>query len=183
MPILPGIYDDDENLEAVVRWTRDHGGTFVLAGGLTLSDEQKAYFLKQLARIYPEKTPFYAQLYPQGSYGPPQSYWRRLGQKVAELCDKHGISDRMPRPIIHGEKLVANKRIAEHLANKAYRQELAGGQGYRIWAYRKAAWALDDLEQDVCAIYGQMGVKRLESIPSLGKKLTREVKQQILSVA
>ncbi|MCK4470348.1 MAG: hypothetical protein KAW49_01040, partial [Anaerolineae bacterium] len=72
MPILPGIYDDDENLEAVVRWTQDHGGTFVLAGGLTLSDKQKAYFLKQLARIYPEKMSVYEQLYPQGSYGPPR---------------------------------------------------------------------------------------------------------------
>jgi DNA polymerase/3'-5' exonuclease PolX len=89
----------------------------------------------------------------------------------------------MPRPIIRGEKLAANKRIAEHLANKAYRLELAEGQSYRIWAYRKAAWALDDLEQDVCAIYGQMGVKGLESIPSLGKKLAREVEQQILSAA
>jgi DNA repair photolyase len=183
MPVLPGIYDDDENLDAVVRWTRDHGGTFVLAGGLTLSDDQKTYFLKQLVRICPERIPLYEQLYPQSSYGPPWSYWSRLGQKVAELCKKYGISDRMPRPIIRGEKLAANKRIAEHLANKAYRLELAEGQSYRIWAYRKAAWALDDLEQDVCAIYGQMGVKGLESIPSLGKKLAREVEQQILSAA
>jgi len=126
MPILPGIYDDDENLEAVVRWTRDHGGTFVLAGELTLSDKQKAHFLKQLARIYPGRMPSYEQLYPQGSYGPPQSYRSRLGQKVAELCEKYGISDRMPRPLIRGEKLVTNKRIAGHLANKAYPLELAG---------------------------------------------------------
>jgi DNA repair photolyase len=182
MPILPGIYDDDQNLEAVVRWTRDHGGSFVLAGGLTLSDNQKAYFLKQLARIYPEKMPFYEQLYPQGSYGPLQGYWSRLGQKVAELCQEYDISDRIPRPIIPGEKLAINKRIAEHLANKAYRLELAGDRGYRIWAYRKAAWALDDLEQDVRLIYERMGVKGLEGIPNLGKKLAREVEQQIRSM-
>jgi len=180
MPVLPGIYDDDENLEAVVRWTRDHGGTFVLAGGLTLSDKQKAYFLKQLARICPEKVPLYQQLYPQGSYGPPRSYWSQLARKVAELCQKYGISDRMPRPLIRGEKRAANKRIAEHLANKAYRLELAREQNYRIWAYRKAAWALDDLEQDVRLVYERMGVKGLESIPNVGKKLAREVEQQIL---
>ena len=70
-------------------------------------------------------------------------------------------------------------RIAEHLADKTYRLELAGERGYRIWAYRKAAWALDELEQDVRLIYERMGVKGLESIPSLGKKLAREVEQQI----
>jgi hypothetical protein len=135
-----------------------------------------------LARIYPQKTPFYEQLYPQGSYGPPHSYWGRLGQKVAELGQKYGISDRMPRPIIPGEKLAVNKRIAEQLANKAYRLELAGESSYRIWADRKAAWALDDLDQDVRLIYERMGVKGLESILSIGKKLAREVEQQIRSM-
>jgi DNA polymerase/3'-5' exonuclease PolX len=101
---------------------------------------------------------------------------------VAELGQKYGISDRMPRPIIPGEKLAVNKRIAEQLANKAYRLELAGESSYRIWADRKAAWALDDLDQDVRLIYERMGVKGLESILSIGKKLAREVEQQIRSM-
>ena len=37
MPILPGLGDTKENLEATVRWTAAHGGRFVVAGGLTLS--------------------------------------------------------------------------------------------------------------------------------------------------
>ena len=78
-------------------------------------------------------------------------------------------------------KVYRPKRIAEHLANKAYHLELAEERGYRIWAYRKAAWALDDLEQDVRLIYERMGVEGLEGIPSLGKKLAREVEQQIRS--
>jgi DNA polymerase/3'-5' exonuclease PolX len=73
--------------------------------------------------------------------------------------------------------------MAEHLANKAYRLELAGERDYRVWAYRKAAWSLDDLEQDVRVIYEQMGVKGLESIPNVGKKLAREVEQQIHSAS
>jgi DNA polymerase/3'-5' exonuclease PolX len=72
-----------------------------------------------------------------------------------------------------------NKRIAEYLADKTYRLELAGDRGYRVWAYRKAAWALDDLDQDVRVIYERMGVKGLESIPNVGKKLAREIEQQI----
>ena len=38
MPILPGLCDDEANLENVVRWTAEHGGKFVLASSLTLAD-------------------------------------------------------------------------------------------------------------------------------------------------
>jgi hypothetical protein len=41
MPILPGLCDTDEDLEATVCWTANHGGKFVLAGGLTLADQQR----------------------------------------------------------------------------------------------------------------------------------------------
>ena len=41
MPILPDLCDTDENLEPVVRWTAEHGGAFVMAGGLTLADQQR----------------------------------------------------------------------------------------------------------------------------------------------
>jgi len=44
MPILPGLCDDDANLEQVARWTANHGGRFVLSSGLTLADQQRQYF-------------------------------------------------------------------------------------------------------------------------------------------
>jgi len=43
MPILPGLCDTDENLEATGRWTANHGGQFVLSSGLTLADQQRDY--------------------------------------------------------------------------------------------------------------------------------------------
>jgi DNA repair photolyase len=42
MPILPGPApkgDTDENLEAAIRCTANHGGQLVIAGGLTLADQ------------------------------------------------------------------------------------------------------------------------------------------------
>lgn len=54
MPILPDLCDDEANLEAVVRWTADHGGTFVLAAGLTLADQQRAYFFDVLRERFPD---------------------------------------------------------------------------------------------------------------------------------
>ena len=54
----------------------------------------------------------------------------------------------MPRPIIPGDKRALNKRIVEALANQCYWMELDNAPGQRVWAYRKAAWATEDLEED-----------------------------------
>jgi DNA polymerase/3'-5' exonuclease PolX len=57
--------------------------------------------------------------------------------------------------------------------------ELDSQPGHRIWAYRKAAWAIEDLEQDVALIYKTMGLKGLQSIPTIGASLGREVGEWI----
>jgi DNA repair photolyase len=40
MPILPAVADDDAHLEEVIVATKEHGGRFVLASGLTMSGPQ-----------------------------------------------------------------------------------------------------------------------------------------------
>jgi hypothetical protein len=176
MPILPGLCDTDENLEATVRWTAEHGGTFVLAGGLTLADQQRDYFFGVLHERFPDLLPLYERLYPAGSYGPVRSGDpHAIGRRIRELCRRYGISDRMPRPIIPGDKRALNKHIVEALANQCYSMELDNAPGQRIWAYRKAAWAIEDLEQDVGLIYRQMGRKGLEGIENVGPRLAEVV--------
>jgi DNA repair photolyase len=69
MPILPGLCDTDKNLQATVRWTANHGGRLVLAGGPTLADQQRDYFLGVLRGRFPDLLPLYERLYPPGSYG------------------------------------------------------------------------------------------------------------------
>ena len=71
------------------------------------------------------------------------------------------ISDRIPRPIIPGEKRELNKRIVEKLAYKLHLLELENASSSQIWAYRKAAWAVEDLEQDVGLVYRSLGRKGL----------------------
>jgi len=172
MPILPGLCDTDENLEATVRWTANHGGKFVLAGGLTLADQQRDYFFGVLHERFPDLLPLYERLYPAGSYGPVRSGDpHAIGRRIRELCRQYGIADRMPRPIIPGDKRALNKRIVEVLADQIYAMELDNAPGQRIWAYRKAAWAIEDLEQDVGLIYGQLGRKGLESIENVGPQI------------
>jgi DNA repair photolyase len=176
MPILPGLCDTDENLEATVRSTADHGGRFVLAGGLTLADQQRDYFFGVLHARFPDLLPLYERLYPTGSYGPVRSGDpHAIGRRIRDLCQSCGLSDRMPRPIIPGDKRALNKRIVEALANQVYAMELDNAPGQRVWAYRKAAWAIEDLEQNVGLIYGQMGRKGLEGIPNVGPRLAQVV--------
>ena len=190
IPILPGLCDTDENLEATIRCTANHGGRFVIAGGLTLADQQRDYFFGVLRERFPDLVPLYERLYPAGSYGPVRSDDpHALGRRIRDLCGQYGIADRMPRPIIPGDKRALNKRIVEALARggQCYWMELDNAPGQRVWADRKAAWAIDDLpalagrpgEQDAGLIYGQLGRKGLESIDNVGPRLAVQMEQLI----
>jgi DNA repair photolyase len=175
MPVLPGISDDDITLESVVRWTADHGGRFVLVGALTLADQQRGYFLGVLEELFPPLGGQYRRLYPPGSYAPAGDYNRRLGLRVSELCLRYGIADRIPRPIIPGDKHALNKRIAERLANHSYSIEMDAGPANLVWAYRKAAWAIEELEQDIELVYRAMGLRGVQAIPGVAPNLVVEI--------
>ena len=119
MPILPFVGDDERHLEDAVRATKEHGGSFVMAGGLTMDGVQAERTLEAARRFDPTLEARWRQFYrwPVGgkpSYSPPGAYNARLGLKVRELCARHGLLDRMPRYIAPGP-LAVNKRIAEKL--------------------------------------------------------------------
>jgi DNA repair photolyase len=179
MPALPGLCDDLANLEAVIRAVSEHGGQFVLAGGLTLADQQRDYFFNVLHERFPDLLPLYQRLYPPGSYAPVVDV-RSLARQVRELCQRYGLLDRMPRPVIPGDKRAVNQRIVEALANQAYTLDLEGAPNSQVWAYRKAAWAVEDLEQDIRLIYRTMGNKGIQSIPEVGVALATHIEQLIL---
>jgi DNA repair photolyase len=179
MPILPGLCDDTATIANVVRWTADHGGQFVLCGGLTLADQQQTYFFEVLQARFPDLLPQYQRLYPPGSYGP--AGWPRLevARQVRAACQRHGLSDRMPRPVIPGEKRALNKRVAEALANRCYTLELEEAPAAQVWAYRKAAWAVEALEQNLGLFYTRLGLRGLAGLPDVGPRLAAEVEALI----
>ncbi len=175
MPILPLVGDRKDQLEQAVKAIKDHGGSFVLAGGLTMSGAQAQQTLAaygardpgleaRLRRLYcwtPDNKPAYA---------PPEGYGSRLGFTVRELCGKYGLRDRMERPVRPGP-LAVNKRVAERLFLKTYDLELEQSAVQRIWAYRKAAWTVDEWPESVAELYRDQGRAGLRQLPGIGTSL------------
>jgi hypothetical protein len=151
-----------------------------MAGDLTLADQQRAFFFRVLDEQFPDLADRYRRLYPEGSYGPARSNWKPFALRLKALCAEYGIRDRLPRPIIPGDKRALNKRVVEALANRVYDMELQGEPNHRVWAYRKAAWAIEDTPQDLGLIYRTMGRKGLESIENVGPRLAEVVEKLLL---
>jgi DNA repair photolyase len=178
MPILPYICDDDCNLEAVVSKTAENGGRFVLAAGLTMSGAQATYFIEALKRHDPELVEKYEQLY-GGAYSPPDAeYFGKIGLKVRDLCTKFGILDKMPRYIPEGS-LATNKRIAEEIFNRCRQMEIERAPSYKIWAYRRAGWTIDELDSDILAVYERSGIQGLRALPNIGPILASFIAENL----
>jgi len=86
----------------------------------------------------------------------------------------------MPRPVLPGEKRALNKQAAELLADRTYTMELEGADAAHIWPYRKAAWAVEELRQDIGLVYRQMGLKGLQSIQGVGPSIGKQIEQFII---
>jgi len=179
MPVIPCLGDDQRHLDDLVRATRDHGGTCLLAGGLTMDGVQAEWTLAAARRLDPGLEARWRELYrwtpgAKPAYGPPRAYNARLGLLVRELCARHGLLDRMPRYIAPGPSAV-NKRVAEQLFLKTYDLELEEAEDYRIWAYRKAAWTVDEWPESIAGIYQARGEAGLRELPGVGKRLAADI--------
>ena len=108
------------------------------------------------------------------NYSPPRAYSAKLGLLVRELCERNGMRDRMPRYIAPGP-LAINKQIAEKLFLKTYDLELAQADTYRVWAHRKAAWAVDECTESIAEIYQRNGEVGLQKLPDVGKSVAGEI--------
>jgi DNA repair photolyase len=179
MPVLPFVGDDEQHLDDAIRATKECGGSFVMAGGLTMDGVQAQRSLEAARRFDASLEARWRELYRwpvegKPSYGPPGAYNARLGLKVRELCNRHGLLDRMPRYIAPGP-LAVNKRVAEKLFLKTYDLELEQAGNYRIWAYRKAAWTVDEWPESIGDIYQDAGEDGLRALPAIGRKLASEI--------
>jgi DNA repair photolyase len=92
-PILPGLSDRPEQLEAVVKAARAAGATGLWAGMLHLKDGTREHFMSVLAKHWPELLPRYEQAYRNRAYLPP-AFGEKTMKEIARLRAQHGVSDR-----------------------------------------------------------------------------------------
>jgi DNA repair photolyase len=92
-PILPGLSDRPDQLEAVVKAARAAGATGLWAGMLHLKDGTREHFMSVLERHWPELVPRYEQAYLNRAYLP-QSFGEKTMREVGRLRAQHDVSDR-----------------------------------------------------------------------------------------
>ena len=91
-PIIPGLTDDAENLESVMRAAREYGAAFVGDNVLYLKPGTKEWFMPFLRETYPHLLPQYERFY-RGAYAP-RSYTDEVHAKVQALRERCGFSPR-----------------------------------------------------------------------------------------
>ena len=91
MPVLPGITDRVEDLEALVRAAAEHGAEYVAAGVLFLMPSAQKQFFPFLEGEFPRLVKQYRKLYARSAYAP-NEYKQRISQLMAALRAKYGLS-------------------------------------------------------------------------------------------
>jgi len=92
-PILPGLSDRPDRVEAVIKAARAAGATGLWAGMLHLKDGTREHFMSVLAKHWPELVPRYEAAYRSRAYLPP-AYSESTMKTVGRLRSTHGVEDR-----------------------------------------------------------------------------------------
>jgi len=92
-PVVPGITDTRENLEAVVRATADAGGKYIYANPLFLKPCSAAIFLPFLEKEFPHLVEDYRKRYESRAFLP-KSYRKEISGLMAGLRRKYGFASR-----------------------------------------------------------------------------------------
>ncbi|MFX1327985.1 MAG: radical SAM protein [Promethearchaeota archaeon] len=164
IPIIPFLSDNDENLEDVVKKSKDAGADFVLfAPGMTLRDSQAQYFFNKLRESkYQHIEKLLKNLY-KGEIHPPANYSKEINTKVFNICQKYGIQVRVKR-WIPSDYRKWNYKISELLLNKEYIEALNTGK-----TNRTVMWAglhLNNLEESILDIYKRGELHKLKNFNS-----------------
>ncbi|MFG2053779.1 intein-containing Rv2578c family radical SAM protein [Micromonospora sp. NPDC048930] len=89
-PVLPGLTDDDESIDATVAAIAAAGANSVTPLPLHLRPGAREWYAHWLAREFPHLVPRYRQLYRSGSYAP-QAYQREVTARVRMAARRHGL--------------------------------------------------------------------------------------------
>ena len=97
MPVLPGISDSEESLDAAGRAASEAGATAFRHRPLKIDVEIQDYYYDFLETEFPVAVPLYATLY-QGGVHPRRDYERELEERVRRVRARYEFRERASRP-------------------------------------------------------------------------------------
>ncbi len=97
MPVLPGLTDREEDLEAIARAAKEAGAQWLTAGVVFLMPSSLKQFLPFLGEKFPRLARQYREWYARSAYAP-DSYRREIAERVARLRAKYGLGSRPYEP-------------------------------------------------------------------------------------
>ena len=93
MPILPGITDQEEDLDALACAARDAGAQWFAASVLFLMPSALKQFLPFLDQRFPKRAKRYREWYSRNPYAP-ETYRKEIAARVVALRRKYGLGSR-----------------------------------------------------------------------------------------
>ena len=157
------------------------GGKYVLDSGLTLWGYCKTHFYRLLEKYNPDLVKKYDVLYGDSKFF--SEYTAQVHEQVLKYCRKYDITPYIPRPVnFFPEEMRINKEIAGKLYLEARELQMSSRGSYKEWAYRKAAWTIDDLKESIEKIYQDKGIDGIMEVQGIGEKLANKIEELLHGV-
>jgi DNA repair photolyase len=93
MPVLPGITDREEDMDALARAARDAGAQWFAASVLFLMPSSQGQFLPFLDAKFPRLARRYREWFSRQAYAP-EAYRHEISERVRALRKKYGLGTR-----------------------------------------------------------------------------------------
>src|SRR5579862_4961058 len=108
MPVLPGITDREEDLDALARGARDAGAQWFAASVLFLMPSAQKQFLPFLDEKFPKLARRYREWFSHATYAP-EAYRREISARVSALRKKYDLG---VRPLDPGRPAEAVRQLS-----------------------------------------------------------------------
>lgn len=191
MPVLPGISDTPEAIDALVGEAREADVDFLCFGGLTLRPgAQMETYLAAIRRHRPQHLEGYHRLYrsqrPSGAGD--GRYYARVDARFHDALRRHGLPARMPRRLFSARIpayaevaiLLEHHELAERLAGREPPSLGRAGFAIQTWARgrfaakrsRKFTWR--HVEAELRGMAGDGSLAELPGMTVAALRLVRE---------
>jgi DNA repair photolyase len=96
MPVLPGLTDREEDLDALARAAKEAGAQWIAASVLFLMPSSLKQFVPFIDAKFPKLAKRYHEWYRRNGYAP-EEYRKEISARFEQLRRKHGLNSRPER--------------------------------------------------------------------------------------